>query len=133
MRRTYLDAGVLIDAASGKGARAELALGLLKEPNRVFLSSPYVDLELLPQAILNHRRSQQEFLEAYLAATERVEDMDAIFREAFREASRSPVSGMDALHVAAAHILNASELITTEKPGKAIYKNSLVPVVYLGP
>jgi len=67
-----------------------------------------------------------------LAATERIEDMDSIFREAFREASRSAVSGMDALHVAAAHLLNADEFITTEKPGKAVYKSTLVPIVYLG-
>ena len=38
---------------------------------------------------------------------------------------------MDALHIAAAHLLEADEFITTEKPGKAIYKNSLVSVVYL--
>jgi len=132
MRRTYLDTGVLIDAASGKGARAETALGLLKEPNRVFLSCPYLDLELLPQVILNHRPRQQAFLEAYLAATERIDDMNAIFRTAFEEASRSAVSGMDALHIAAAHLLNADEIITTEKASKPIHKNTLVPVVYLG-
>ena len=81
--------------------------------------------------IKNRVREQQEFLETYLAATERIEDWNAIFRVAFRESSRSPVSGIDALHVAAAHLLKADELITTEKPGKPIYKNGLVPVVYL--
>jgi hypothetical protein len=30
-----------------------------------------------------------------------------------------------------AHLLKADEFITTEKPGKAIYKNTLVPVLYL--
>lgn len=127
MLRTYLDTGVLIEAAAGKG----VALDLLDDARRVFLSCPFLDLELLPQTILNRKRGQQEFLEAYLAATERTEDMDTIFREAFREASRSALSGMDALHVAAAHLLGADELITTEKPGKAIYKNTLVPVLYL--
>jgi len=57
--------------------------------------------------------------------------MDSIFREAFREASRAAVSGMDALHVAVAHLLKADEFITTEKPGKAIYENTLVPALYL--
>jgi hypothetical protein len=33
---------------------------------------------------------------------------------------------------AAAYLLNADEIITTEKPGKATHKNTLVPVVYLG-
>ena len=131
MRRTYLDTGVLIDAAAGKGPRAEAALSLLRDSDRLFLSSPYLDLELLPQVIKNRFREQQEFLETYLASTERIEDWNAIFRVAFREASRSPVSGMDALHVAAAHLLKADELITTEKPRKPIYKNGLVAVVYL--
>ena len=128
-RRTYLDTGVLIEAAAGKSTSA---LGLLKDPNRVFLSSPYLDLELLPHVIQNRRREQQEFLETYLAATKRIEDMRAIFRVAFREASNSAVSGMDALHVAAAYLLKADEFITTEKPGKAIYRNGLVRVLYLG-
>ena len=132
MRRTYLDTGVLIDAAAGKGARAEVALAVLKDPSRLFLSCPYLDLELLPQVIHNRNSEQQEFLEAYLNTAERIDDMNAIFQVAFREASRSPVSGIDALHVAAARLLNADEIITTEKPGKAIHKNTLVPVVYLG-
>ena len=131
MRRTYLDTGVLIEAARAKGPRSEAALQLLRDSERVFLSSPYLDLELLPQLIKHRVREQQEFLETYLASTERIEDWNAIFRVAFREASRSPVSGMDALHVAAAHLLKADELITTEKPGRSIYKNGLVPVVYL--
>lgn len=131
MRRTYLDTGVLIDAASGKGARAEVALAVIRDPGRLFLSCLYLDLELLPQVIQHQQLRQQAFLEAYLAATERIEDMDAIFESAFLAVSHSPVSGMDALHVAAAHLLDADEIITTEKPGKAIHENTLVPVVYL--
>jgi len=80
MRRTYLDTGVLIEAAAGKSTRA---LSLLKDTNRVFLSSPFLDLELLPQVIQNRQREQQKFLETYLAATKRIEDMRAIFRVAF--------------------------------------------------
>lgn len=131
MRRTYLDTGVLIEAARAKGPRSEATLRLLRDSDRVFLSSPYLDLELLPQVIKHRVREQKEFLETYLASTERIEDWAVIFRVAFREASRSPVSGMDALHVAAAYLLKTDEFITTEKPGRAIYQNSLVPVLYL--
>ena len=122
---------MLIEAARAKGPRAVAALRLLRDSDRVFLSSLYMDLELLPQVIKNRRGEQREFLETYLASTERIEDWNAIFRVAFREASRSPMSGMDALHVAAAYLLKADEFITTEKPGRAIYQNSLVPVLYL--
>ena len=131
MVRTYLDTGVLIDAAGGKGTRSEAALRLLNDPKRTFLSCPYLDFELLPQVIRNRVREQQHFLEAFLLATERVEDMRAIFRLAFQEASLSPVSGIDARHIAAAHLLKADEFITTERPGKSICKNGLVPVIHL--
>jgi len=131
MRRTYLDTGVLIEAAAGKRPKAEVALAVLRDPTRVFLSCPFLDLELLPQTILNRNRLQQRFLETYLSSTDRTEGLAAILKLAFREATRSPVSGMDALHVAAAHLPRADEFVTTEKPGKAIYRNSLVPVVLL--
>ena len=38
---------------------------------------------------------------------------------------------MDALHVAAAFLLRADELITTEKPGKPMYRTTLVKVCWL--
>jgi hypothetical protein len=38
---------------------------------------------------------------------------------------------MDSLHIAAAYLLDADEFVTTEKPGKSIYRTSLVKVVYL--
>ena len=76
---------MLIEAAAGKSVRAEIALGLLKDPNRVFLSSPYLDPELLPQVIWNRYREQQKFLETYLAATKRIGDMRAIFRVGERD------------------------------------------------
>ncbi len=65
MPRDYLDAGILIEAASGKGQAAEIAIALLRDPTRTFLSSPYLDLELLPQTILNKRSSQEQFLQRY--------------------------------------------------------------------
>jgi hypothetical protein len=38
---------------------------------------------------------------------------------------------MDSLHIAAAYLLHADEFVTTEKPGKSIYRTSLVRVMYL--
>ena len=47
------------------------------------------------------------------------------------EAARRGLGALDALHVPAAHILQADELVTTEKPGKAIHRASLIRVTYL--
>jgi hypothetical protein len=131
MRRTYLDTGVLIEAAAGKGPKAGAAPAVPRDPTRAFLSCPFLELELLPQTILNRNRLQQRFLETYLSGTDGTEELAAIRKLAFRETTRSPVGGMDALHVVAAHSLRADAFITTQKPGKAIYRNSLVPVVFL--
>jgi hypothetical protein len=41
------------------------------------------------------------------------------------------VNARDALHIAAAHLLGADELITIENPRRSIYRSSLVKIVYL--
>ena len=41
------------------------------------------------------------------------------------------LGAMDALHTAAAHLLDADEFLTTERPRKAIHRSALVKVVYL--
>jgi hypothetical protein len=45
MIRTFFDSGVLIAGARSVGRDRERALQLLEEPNRVFLTSPFVHLE----------------------------------------------------------------------------------------
>jgi hypothetical protein len=57
--------------------------------------------------------------------------LKALLTLAVDEAARSGVGPMDALHLAAAHLLNADEFITTERPRKSIYRTSLVNVIYL--
>lgn len=51
MVRTFLDTGVLIAGTRSIGRDRERALQLLEEPNRVFLTSPFVQLEVVPKAI----------------------------------------------------------------------------------
>ncbi len=52
-------------------------------------------------------------------------------KTASREANRHGLNAMDALHIAAAYLLDADELITTERPQKPLYRNGLVPVIWL--
>jgi hypothetical protein len=58
-------------------------------------------------------------------------DFKLILGHGFREAAKAGVGPMDALHLAAAHLLRADEFFTTEKPSKSIHRSSLVKVVYL--
>jgi len=49
--RTFLDSGVLIAAARGTGAQGTRALALFNDPDRVFVTSEFVRMEVFPKAI----------------------------------------------------------------------------------
>ena len=61
MTRTFLDAGVLIAAARGTGVIALRAHAIPDDPERVFVTSDYIRMEVLPKA-LYHRQRQEVLL-----------------------------------------------------------------------
>lgn len=128
---TFLDAGVLIAAANFRQTPAGLrAFQVLDDPEREFVSSVYVQLELLPKANYHRRTTELEFYNAFFdAVVGWADDLDEIAEHALREASRNGLSAMDALHVAAAVTLGADELVTTEKRLKPIFRTRAVHVV----
>ena len=129
--RTFLDSGVLI---AGYGGRPELmkpALAVLKDPDPIFLSSPFVRHEVCPKALFNKRHLEYRFYREYFRHTIMFNDVRLILERASRESARSCINAMDSLHIAAAYLLRADEFITTEHPRKSIYRTSLVKVTYL--
>src|ERR1019366_9155867 len=116
MIRTFFDSGVLIAAIRSVGPDRERALQVLEEPNRVFLTSPFVHLEVVPKSIFYKKRLERSFYDRYLANA-----------EWYPEAGKIEA----AAHTAAAKVSRADEFITTEKPNKAIHRSSLVKVVHL--
>jgi hypothetical protein len=50
-----VDAGVLIAAARGGNVQAARAMEILDDPEREFAASVFLQLEVLPQAVLNKR------------------------------------------------------------------------------
>jgi hypothetical protein len=129
--RTFLDSGVLIAAFKGAPPLRERALEILEDPDRVFLTSPFVRLEMLPKAIFNKQVNETRFYEQFFARAEFVTDLMAIFNLGEEEAARSGVGSMDSLHIAAAHLLMADAFVTTERPTKSVHRSSLVKVVCL--
>ena len=107
------------------------ALQLLEEPDRVFLTSPFIHLEVVPNPIFYKKRLEQSFYDRYFNNAVWFRQLDKIEAAAQTEAAKAGLSAMDALHVAAAHLSRADEFVTTEKPDKAIHRSSLVKVVYL--
>lgn len=129
--RTFLDSGVLIAAFKGAPQLRELALRILEDPDRVFLTSPFVRLEVLPKAIFNKQTNERRFYDRFFARAAFAPDLTAVFDLGEREAAKSGVGSMDSLHLAAAHLLKADEFLTTEAPKKSIHRSTLVKVVWL--
>ena len=125
-----MESGVLITAYNAAPELKEPALRVLEDPDRVFLCSPFVHLETTPKALFNQRSGEHRFYQMYFRRAA-MTNLKLILGHGFREAARAGVGPMDALHLAAAHLLKADEFITTEKPNKSVHRSSLVKVVYL--
>ena len=107
------------------------ALAVLKDPDRIFLSSPFVRHEVCPKALFNKRHLEYRFYREYFQRAIMFNDVRLVLERASSEAARSGVGAMDSMHLAAAHLLKADEFITTESPRKSIYRTSLVKVICL--
>lgn len=131
--RTYLDSGVLIAAFKGEEAAGAKALAILEDPERVFICSEVVRLELLPTTLRKKSDIEREFYEEFF--THHVAVWVPLDRQvvdlAIREAAQNMAQPVDSLHVAAAHAGSADQLITTEKPSKPICTTKLVTTVSL--
>jgi len=131
---TYLDSGVLIWAATGRQAESARARPFLVDPNRQYVTSDYVRLEVLPKAIFHKNKDEKEIYETFFGNCIRVIPTSiALLEQAMDEASRTGLSGFDALHVMCAVFGGAEEFITTEKLTKPIHRTKLVRVVSIRP
>ena len=131
-KRTYLDTGVLIAVARGKEDLAEKGLQILDDPDREFIASPFLKLEVLPKAVHGKHDDEVTFYEEFFSAVRyRIKASEHLVEEALRYANAHGLGGMDALHVAAAIEAEADELVTTEKPTKPMHRVKEVKVVSL--
>jgi hypothetical protein len=133
MIRSFPDSGVLIQAARSRTLRADIALEYLSDPHRRFLTSSFVWLETVPKAAYMRRASELEYYETFFDDTVVTwcRDWDNMDRLARETAQEYGLCALDALHVAAAHLLGADELVTVEAPSKPLYRTGLVQVTYL--
>jgi len=134
VKRTFVDAGVLIAAARGGNVQAARAMEILDDPEREFAASVFLQLEVLPQAVFNKRIAESAFYDAFFSTvTHWATNLNDVTTIAMREASINDVEALDALHVAAAASVGASELITTEKPSRSIHRARGIKVVTIHP
>jgi predicted nucleic acid-binding protein len=134
VKLTFVDAGVLIAAARGGNEQAARALEILDDLDREFAASPFLRLEVLPNALFNKRDGEVAFYEAFFSAVSKwATDLRAVTEAALREASTYGVEAMDALHAAAAASVGAAELVTAEKPSRSIHRARSVRIVTIRP
>ena len=121
--RTFIDASLLIAAARGTDDISEMALAILDDPRRSFVTSDFVRLEVLPKAVHHRRNPEVRFYLAFFAgATRTVRSSASLVAAAEIEGELTGLSAIDALHVAAAKRAKCHELVTAESPGKPLFR-----------
>ena len=122
---TFVDASVLINAAVGpNAARRMRALSVLADPNREFVATRFLVLEVIPLPTKFKRDKELAFYQRFFKAVTTWLDEATLIQPAIDLACQHGLGGMDALHVAAA-VHAEAELISAEKPSKPIYATYL--------
>lgn len=122
MKPTFVDTGVLLAVTRGEDEAYEQALNVLDDPERSFVSSSYMRLEALPNAIFFGREEEMEVLRTFFDRVARwVPSSPELSARAFELACRYGLGAVDALHVAAAET-EGVELVTAEKPTKPMLR-----------
>jgi hypothetical protein len=107
------------------------AMDILDDPNRIFASSIYVKLEVLPKAIYHKQSDESDFYNEFFKSVKHWAAHEKLPDKALKEAAVSGLNGIDALHVVAAHSVKADEFITVERPTSPLFRTKLVKVVSL--
>lgn len=134
LKRTYVDSGVLIANARGIDDISLQALNILNDPERDFLSSIFVKLEILTKAVYHKNADEVDFYEAFFASVSQWAEVNSyLFESALNQGYKAGIAALDSLYVASALSLNAEEIITTEKPNKLIHRAIGIKVVCILP
>ncbi len=122
---TFPDASVLIYAAikptANTFARRMRALQLFNDPDREFVASEFLRLEVLPIAKFFDKKREIQFYKTFFAGVSHWADDAALIAPALALASQHGLGALDALHICAADQFGA-EFVSAEKPTKPIYR-----------
>ena len=128
MKRTYIDANVLIAAFRGEDSVAQRALRVLDDPERQLVVSDYLRLEVLPKPKFHRCKEEVEFMESVLHKAENVQSSSELTGKSLVFAEEYDMTPMDALHVGASAVAAVDEFVTMEKPTKPMCRVSEINV-----
>ncbi len=97
---------------------------VLDDPDRGYVTSDFVRLEVVPKPSYHGFKDQVEFYEAFFSTAHRVPVSKKLLEDALREGRRFGLSACDAIHVAAARRGKCDQFVTTEKPSKPLFRVS---------
>ncbi len=128
--KTFLDSGVLLTAWRGALAPpTEAALAVMADDRRQFFTSDNVKLELLPKPTFERRRVELEFYQTHFDSTVHSEPFSAeLGAAALALARKYGLAAGDALNLAAAIRQGVEEFVTSELPGKPLFRVTEVTV-----
>jgi len=129
MIRTFIDAGILIKAIRSQTSVAIEIIELLDDPDRQFLSTSLVELEVIPKAVYQKQKAETAFYREYFQTkAQRIPVDEALIQRAAERAMRLGLNALDSLHLEAAISAGADEFITTEKLTKPLFRESAIRV-----
>ncbi len=104
----------------------------MDDETREFLTSDTVKLELLPKPVFEKRRAEVEFYNVHFNVAEATEPFSAMLGEAALELGKKyGLAAGDALNLASAIRQGADEFITSELPGKPMFRVKELKVISL--
>jgi predicted nucleic acid-binding protein len=129
--KTFLDSGVLL-AGWKRGELHQQALSVMGDEARLFVTCDNVRLELLPKATYERRRAEIEFYDEHFSETSACEPFsEALGKSALALAKKHGLAAGDALNLASAIRQGADEFVTSEAPGKPMFRASEIRVISL--
>jgi predicted nucleic acid-binding protein len=118
---TFVDASVLINAIVGSDAARKMrALSVLGDPDREFVATRFLELEVIPIPLKFNKNREAAFYERFFKGVTTWIDPASIIQPAYHLACQHGLGAIDALHLAAA-IAARDEFVSAEKPTKPIY------------
>lgn len=124
-KRTYLDTGVLIAASGGNQKLFQAAFAVIDDPDREFVITDFLKLELLPKPTYFKKIDEVDFLNDFFSiAVETLETTPEKTAASLVLACKYGLSAIDAIHLQTVVESNIFEFVTTEKTEKHFFKIS---------
>jgi predicted nucleic acid-binding protein len=130
--KTFLDSGVLLCAWKGRPEDSDAAMFVIHDARRQFVTSRMVKMELLPKPTFFGHHKELEFYQTHFETVDEEQLLtEEISEAAFALAKQNGLAAADAINLACALKLKANEFVTTEKPGKPIFRVRGIKIITL--